>query len=171
MVFGSRVRVDNGSDRDMGVGTVTISSAIFVRDLDIRRRYGESSVSIVGVVITGRTSINAGRDATVIALDDSTFIRQVTIRTGAGDDVIDVEANGDREGEKSTFSDRLTVTTGDGDDTITIGVADESGNSAILSRGGRIDGGRGDDVLDVLSNGNYRLLSETLSDRNIETIL
>ena len=76
--------------------------------------------------------------------------------------------NGDAGGPGTTFNGRLKVKVARGQDTVTVGVAGQAGNLIWANAEARFDGGSGNDILDMLTNGNVFAFEPDI--RKFETV-
>jgi hypothetical protein len=85
-----------------------------------------------------------------ITIDDSRFNGNVTLNTGAGVDVVNIETRDTGADLVTTFQRRLNIDLGAHDDTLTVGVAGQTFNSVHLGSPSTWNGGGGEDTLSLV---------------------
>ncbi len=116
---------------------------------------GDDIVTLKRTEVVGATLLNLAGGGNGVAIDDS-ILRALTINTGAGFDEILIEANSDT-GVNTTVSGAMKISVGAGADIVTLGK--DANDSLSTTKGVRIDGGSGIDLLDQTGASNSAAIS------------
>ncbi|MBI1375364.1 MAG: LEPR-XLL domain-containing protein [Phycisphaera sp.] len=147
--------VNNASDSD--TTSTTLTNTIIRRSLVILPSTSSQNIVLSSVDVRGGAKILSGDGADLLTIDDSYFHRGVKISTNEGNDVVEIDVQGDPVGPPTVFDGPLSIALGGGDDTLQIGQFGQPGNNAILNHRVRFDGGNDYDTL--LDNGSSSSLT------------
>ncbi len=146
-LFGATVSGDLAVRTGAGTNTTAMACVQVQGDFRLHGRGAREAVSLWVVEVRGRTMVQTGKGNDLVVIDDSTFHQAFALSTGAGQDSVEIEANGDPAGPVTTFGGPALVRLGADDDTLQIGVEGQAGNSAAFQGPAVFRGGRGADVL------------------------
>ncbi len=138
------LNVRNGPTKE----TTTIAGVTVGKNLIILDGNGGQKVSLQAVQVAGKTSISStGKGADVLTIDDSTFHGAVALITANGNDLVQIDANGDPLGPPTSFESSVVVTLSGGNDVLQLGVAGQTGNHSDFAGSVHFMGGSGFDTL------------------------
>ncbi len=129
---------------------------------------GVNTIAVNKLSVNGTTNVNtstgdgagaAGADQ--IAVNDSDFGGNVTLKTGAGDDVLNVETLD--SGQITAFHGTVAIDLGDGDDIGAIGRPFDANDFISTDDKVTLAGGSGFDALQMLTSNNLFFLFPTIS--------
>lgn len=110
---------------------------------------GVNQFLAVNLQVGGVTNVATGADNDVVSLDASLFNRNVIIAMGDGEDTFDAARN--LSDVSTVFGGSVNVDMGTGNDTARIGLPADPFNLCIFTAGVTLNGGAGNDSLDVLT--------------------
>jgi hypothetical protein len=153
---GTTLSISNGSDG----GTTNLSGAIVAGNL-LFSGGGNENIIARKLKIGGTTKLTTLQGADTIRMDDSA-LHALSINTGAGDDLVQIDANGGATGPATVFSAAVAIALGDGVDTLQVGVKGQAGNHATFRSTAHFNGGAQHDTLfysDVASLANGSVIA------------
>jgi hypothetical protein len=135
----------------MGAGAdiVAVVDALLEEGLRVKMQSQDDDLILCGVEAQGSVRTGAGRGKDKLAVDDSVFHDDAHFGSGQGDDSIEIERKGKKNGPKTVFEKRLKIRTEEGDDHIKAGKKGEKGNSVKVDGCTLVLGGEGEDAFDA----------------------